>query len=225
MKHVRLRLSHTDRTIHPVHDFEIRHPDIQGSALVYWNPGLGETNAMIFKVNGEPDVYRTMLEDREETLAYSIAPVKEDRFFCCVCERLTDRDRAYVEAITDRRVVVVPPVTYNQDRTIDVTIVGPAADLDAVLDELPSSISVEVRSVGEYRTRPTAVTGALTRRQREAVEAAFARGYYDSPRRGSVSIVADELDVSPSTAAEHLRKAEAKIMRSALGKTDNSSRP
>lgn len=225
MKHLRLRLSHTDRTIHPVHDFEIRHPDINGSALVHWNPRLGETNAMIFRVDGEPDVYRAMLEDREETVMYSVAPVGDGHFFCCVCERLTDRDRMYVEAFTDRRVVVVPPVTYNQDRTIDVTIVGPAADLDAVLDELPSSLSVDVRSVGEYRARPTAAAGGLTRRQREALEAAFGCGYYDSPRRGSVSMVADELDVSPSTAAEHLRKAEAELVRSALGETATENRP
>lgn len=224
MKHLRLRLSHTDRTIHPVHEFEIRHPDIHGSALVHWNPGLSETNAMIFRVDGNSDVYRAMLENREETVAYSIAPVGSDRFYCYICERITDRDRAYVEAIADRRVVVIPPVTYNQDRTIDVTIVGPAADVDTVLDELPPSVSVEVRSIGEYRTRPTARASSLTQRQREAMEVAFSCGYYDSPRRGSVSMVADELDISASTAAEHLRKVEAELVRSALGETDAEGR-
>ncbi|MFC7174018.1 helix-turn-helix domain-containing protein [Haloplanus litoreus] len=46
----------------------------------------------------------------------------------------------------------------------------------------------------------------------------MACGYYDSPREGSVADVAATLDVAPGTAAEHLRKAEATVMRAAVGR-------
>lgn len=61
------------------------------------------------------------------------------------------------------------------------------------------------------------VTGAmLTAHQREAVEAALALGYYDIPRESSQEDIAAAIDCAPSTAAEHLRKAEGKLVQSAF---------
>lgn len=42
--------------------------------------------------------------------------------------------------------------------------------------------------------------------------------YYESPRDCTVADVAAALDIAPGTAAEHLRKAEATIMRHALNR-------
>ncbi|MFC6975764.1 helix-turn-helix domain-containing protein [Halomicroarcula sp. GCM10025709] len=52
----------------------------------------------------------------------------------------------------------------------------------------------------------------LSDRQREAVEAALSLGYYDIPRTATHEAVADALDCAPSTAAEHLRKAESRVL-------------
>jgi predicted DNA binding protein len=41
-------------------------------------------------------------------------------------------------------------------------------------------------------------------------------GYYGSPRAGTVEDVADELGCARSTAAEHLRKAEATVLSRAV---------
>lgn len=62
------------------------------------------------------------------------------------------------------------------------------------------------------------VSGAtLSDRQREAVEAGLALGYYEVPREASHEDVAEAIDCAPSTAAEHRRKAEAKLLRSTVG--------
>ncbi|MFD1515154.1 helix-turn-helix domain-containing protein, partial [Halomarina rubra] len=53
----------------------------------------------------------------------------------------------------------------------------------------------------------------LTTRQTEAVVAAVRVGYFATPRTGTVADVASTLDCSPATAAEHLRKAQAKVMQ------------
>lgn len=57
----------------------------------------------------------------------------------------------------------------------------------------------------------------LTTRQREAVAAAVDAGYYGATREGSVAAVAETLGCSTGTAAEHLRKAEARVMRAVVG--------
>jgi hypothetical protein len=57
----------------------------------------------------------------------------------------------------------------------------------------------------EHRTREAD-------RQREAITAASEVGYYDVPRTGSVAEVADRLGCAKSTASNHLRKAEARLV-------------
>lgn len=54
----------------------------------------------------------------------------------------------------------------------------------------------------------------LTERQLAILQAAAEMGYYDTPRRASIKDVAASMRVSASTASEHLRKAEEKIVKS-----------
>jgi predicted DNA binding protein len=53
----------------------------------------------------------------------------------------------------------------------------------------------------------------LTDRQREAVRAAVEAGYYAVPREASLADVAEAIGCAESTASEHLRRAEAAVMR------------
>jgi predicted DNA binding protein len=52
----------------------------------------------------------------------------------------------------------------------------------------------------------------LTERQMGTLKAAVDMGYFDTPRRASIKDVARGLKISPSTAVEHLRKAEKKVL-------------
>jgi predicted DNA binding protein len=52
----------------------------------------------------------------------------------------------------------------------------------------------------------------LTERQMKTLRTAVEMGYFDTPRRASVKDVARRLNVSASTAVEHLRKAEKKVL-------------
>jgi predicted DNA binding protein len=81
---------------------------------------------------------------------------------------------------------------------------------------VPAAVSVDVNRIGEYDAPPTSARGDLTDREYEAVSAAFAVGYYDVPRSGSLRAVADRLDCAPGTVSEHLRKAERELVRTAL---------
>jgi predicted DNA binding protein len=56
----------------------------------------------------------------------------------------------------------------------------------------------------------------LTDKQAAALSAAIEIGYFDTPRRASAEDLAERLGVSPSTAVEHLRKAEKKVLENYL---------
>jgi len=95
---------------------------------------------------------------------------------------------------------------------MELTLVGPGETVQRAVEAVPDDIGVDVREVGEYASHRFEPSAALTDRQFEAVAAAVDCGYYDEPREGSTAAVAEALDCSPGTAAEHLRKAKARVM-------------
>ncbi|ELZ95911.1 bacterio-opsin activator [Haloferax mucosum ATCC BAA-1512] len=86
--------------------------------------------------------------------------------------------------------------------------------LDEIRDDRDADISVTKISPASEPIRPPKPgrTELLTPRQREAVNLARERGYYNWPREVTARQLAAELDVSKTTFLEHLRKAEAKLM-------------
>jgi hypothetical protein len=216
MKYARLRIDHDPETLHPMHAFEMEHDRIEAVELCHWNTVFDDTNTFVFRVEGDPDPFRTKLEARPATITYSLTPASNGVFFCCVRDRVTAVDEGFIEAVAQGTLVVKPPVRFNPDGTTDVTLLGAPEDVEEAIDRLPQGMDVTVRSVGPYR-RWGGRAADLTDRQRDAVTAAVEHGYYDSPREGSVADIADDLGVATGTAAEHLRKAEATIMRQVVG--------
>jgi predicted DNA binding protein len=61
--------------------------------------------------------------------------------------------------------------------------------------------------------------GKLTERQREVLEHAFERGYFERPKRANATELADELGISQSTFTEHLMAAQRKLLEDILAET------
>lgn len=85
-------------------------------------------------------------------------------------------------------------------------------DLRNIVQELREFGSVEVMQLLPYQSAET----LLSDRQAEVVGLALAEGYYDWPRAADAETLAAELGIAHSTFLEHLRKAEARLLRSAL---------
>jgi predicted DNA binding protein len=81
------------------------------------------------------------------------------------------------------------------------------SDFRERLDDL---VDARVERVHEFRGGSGRAD--VTPRQQEALEAALDAGYYEVPRRASVSDVAGALDCATSTAGELLRRAEAGVV-------------
>jgi len=63
---------------------------------------------------------------------------------------------------------------------------------------------------------PAGIVPELTARQREVVAVAVAAGYYRIPRAVTTAEIADEVGIARRTAADHLRRAERKIVTSVV---------
>ncbi len=102
-----------------------------------------------------------------------------------------------------------PDVT---DRGTTLSLVGSQEAIAETLDEYESAgVSPELRKFGAYDGRDQPLD-QLTDRQREMVRTAYEMGYYEVPRTVTTEDVAAELDVDPSTVAEHLQRAERNLL-------------
>lgn len=94
------------------------------------------------------------------------------------------------------------------------------SDLSDEFDRMDITYTVE--SIREFNTEPDA-TG-LTDRQREVLVAAFEAGYYETPRRSSLTQVADQLGISKATCSDILHRAEGTIIEQYVAQLGDSAR-
>ncbi|RMB25426.1 helix-turn-helix domain-containing protein [Haloplanus aerogenes] len=111
------------------------------------------------------------------------------------------------------------------DGSLYVTVHLPSADrvrevierlhdrgFDASVQGLCRTVGAADESAATFVDRDT-----LTERQAEVVETAYEMGYFEYPRATNAERVAAELDIHPSTLAEHLATAQAKLLDQIVG--------
>jgi predicted DNA binding protein len=103
------------------------------------------------------------------------------------------------------------PIEVEDDGSFVLTLVGPMAAFREATPTDTDAYTVEVLETGEHHPELGDLFLSLTERQREVLEAATDLGYYDNPRQATHEDIAAEVDASPSTVGEHLRKVEAQV--------------
>lgn len=103
-----------------------------------------------------------------------------------------------------------------RDGTVEWQLTAPRDRLSALADQLDNfDISYRV----EYVRDQPGDEPLLTDRQERIVTAAVEAGYYDTPRKTSLTDLARDLDIAKSTASETLHRAEEKIVKEFLQST------
>lgn len=98
-------------------------------------------------------------------------------------------------------------------------LTAPRERLSALADQLEAlEIAFTVEQLHEH-VEPEQL---LTDQQLRLVERAVAAGYYDTPRRSSLTDLADELGIAKSTCSETLHRAEGKVMKQFLETSRNA---
>lgn len=206
---VEIRQPPADRN--PMHQFIVDQGEYAAARLLAREQYDGD-HAMLFHVEGPEAPYRDALDDRDVVREYTLDTCPDESFYLYVRETLTADDRAFSEAFSQPGLVLVPPVSYRADGTVRVTAVGPADAVQSAVEDVPETMGVDVRAVGEYLAGRVDGRLELTQRQFEAVEVAVELGYYSATREATLAEVATRLECSTGTAAELLRRAERTVM-------------
>lgn len=215
-KYLRVTLYPRSTTIHPTYDAMVEYDGVRDVRMLHWNVSDLRTPTLVFSFRGDAPGLSTELEDIPEVIDCETTPVGLDKHYLYLHEESTEVMRDLWGRATREGVVVLPPLRHTPEGGLETTVVGdPGAIQEGMLD-LPDGIEVEVRGVGEDYTRQESLLGRLSPRQREAVLAAHRLGYYDTPRQATHEDIAAEIGCAESTASEHIRKAEAKLVGGVL---------
>ena len=217
MNHLRLTLDAGGREadIHPMYGLMSDSAHVERATALQWNY-TGEELGILHHVEGDAEGFAAAVAEVPQVVDFELTRAGEGSFYAYLSDRLTPEAAGMFEVLAAGTAVVVPPVVFEPDGTVSFSVFGPAADLETALDLTPEFVEVEVRRVGGMAGLPGLHETVLSDRQRQAVRAGLELGYYGVPREASHEDVATAIDCAPSTAAEHLRKAESKLLHSVL---------
>lgn len=199
---------------HPMHALIDERDAVHRSELVLWNARDDAAFALLFRVLADRAVYEAALRETATIESYELVEAGPGELYLYVRETPPDRGASFVDAFAETDLVAVPPVTYLPGGRVTLQVLGEAAAVDAAVAALPDALDAELDAATGFA--PVGDRVGLTARQREAIRAADRVGYYAVPREGSLADVAADLNVATSTAGDHLRKAEARIVRGYL---------
>lgn len=212
MKYLELTVDMPAWARHPMQEF-CRQSDAMGRVeLITWNVTGEGAEYAFFRMQGDIDAYRDRIESVDSVREYNLTPIDDASFYSYVVQQPREAERMWRQAFMSRNLVVVPPIVYDGDVRMTLTVVGDNDDLQALLEDFPDDFDLTVNEVGDYDRRHATVVAGLTERQMEAIEIAVDLGYYAVPRGATLAEVAEELGCAESTASSHLRKAEERVM-------------
>jgi DNA-binding CsgD family transcriptional regulator len=170
------------------------------------------TAVLLGRVGGDLDRVRAVIEDRPETLGYSLSEDAPDSALLFVHTRPPTAVRRFLELPRSHEVFFDFPIEGTHDGRLRVAVVGESNEaIGRALADVPSGIGIDVERIGPYPDGPDSVAAVLTDRQREVLDVALDLGYYEVPRRATHRDVAEQMDLSVGTVTEHLQKVEARV--------------
>jgi len=105
-----------------------------------------------------------------------------------------------------------PPLAI-QDGKIKVSFLGSPKQVENFLQKMDvKGITYKVIMLSEATFGADSPLNQLTTKQREVITTAYRYGYYDIPRKLNSDELAAKLNIVNSTAVEHLRKAERRLL-------------
>ena len=199
-----------------MYDLLVNAPFVERATALQWNY-TDDAFAVLHHVEGDVEAFDAAVADVGPVVDYELAPAGDDAFYAYVLDETTTAFRALFEPLSLGGLVVVPPVVYRADGRVAMSVFGPGDVLQAAVEAADPPLELRIERVGGLTAAAPMAEASLSDRQREALDAALELGYYDVPRSANQADVAVALDCAPSTAAEHLRKGEATLLRSVLG--------
>ncbi len=139
-----------------------------------------------------------------------------------------EKDGVHVALVTFRPIGLIAeafrlPGVYSigpleiRDEKVKTSFVGKSSRISKFLEIMErAKVRYKVLFLGDAKFSPDSPLSKLTDRQRAILLSAYNMGYYDIPRRFDSEHLAKKLNLGKSTVAEHLRKAEQRLIAEAI---------
>lgn len=223
MKHVRLTVR-PDRERSPPFVDRLLDPSLVTEAqAIDWNRGASATSTHLYAVEGDGESVAAAARETPgvEAVRFSATGGTVSYLLLVLRDSEVPLFGGAGSAVDRTGLLVRRPLHYRDGR-IAGHIVGDPAVLQATIEDTPPSLSVDVEAVREFPSGRLDPATTLSPRQREAIEVALELGYYTLPRETTHEDIGETLGCAPNTASQHLRKAEAKLVRAGMDALDAS---
>ncbi len=179
------------------HDAEVfcqigGHSDKAGWGMVTIRGDDQELDKMVEEIKVHPSVGGVRIKDRQRGTVSLLVDVIR----CRACRVLITSKAFMVYPVGIKKGRMKWLLITDDNRTV--------GKLSEKLEEIGCDVKID-------RITPLSEKGVLTGRQQEIVQAAFAAGYFDFPRRIGSTRLANQLGVSVSTLSEVMRAAQRRI--------------
>ncbi|MHA2366044.1 MAG: helix-turn-helix domain-containing protein [Candidatus Hodarchaeales archaeon] len=201
----------------PFSIFSRNHADIE---ILLW---CNNSQYDILELRGESIALEKAVNDIKNELGMIVRCYPEYNHFQLVIKRC-ECDKLPLSSIYNRHnCVELLPVKFFAGREV-VNLIVTAEDAGLILEDICKENPLAKTKVLKLAPLKTVLNpnplllslddlkNNLSVRQLEAITSAYAKGYYELPRKVPVESLAGDMDIHRRTYEEHLRKAERKIM-------------
>ncbi|WP_256300807.1 helix-turn-helix domain-containing protein [Haloarchaeobius salinus] len=219
MRYLTLRVTGAEAELHPLVPALTDESVFRDAQMVDWAPSLDPPRAtVLLYVDGDIERFVDVLEETDLVLDYDVTRVGDERAYVYVHSEPHPVEWQLFDVGTTEGLIPVFPIQYHHDGSITARIVGPTETLQAAVESMPGGVETKLERVGEYDLGRPPIPPSLPPRQREALVTALELGYYEVPRAAGRDDVAAAMGCAPSTASEHLQKAERHVVRTYLNR-------
>lgn len=213
MKFARVRVSLEENQESPIHDALADTRAFDTVRVRYGGFSEDGPRTYVCSVAGDVSVLDSRLAATDGVITHEVLRRRSDYAVVYLVSELNDHEIWLQRVFTEQSLTMIPPVDVEAGYRFVFRLLGRSDDLQQAVTDASEQLPLDVERIGDYNQPDERITASLTNRQIEAVETAISTGYYSIPREGTAEDVAAALGCAPSTASEHLRKAESAIVR------------
>ena len=124
---------------------------------------------------------------------------------------LSSSDPWVLHSLLDAKFILVFPVLIRKGH-IEIELIAPRNKIDLIFNDPDwKKVNISVKQIGRY-----CPNSLLSQRQSDILNKALENGFFDIPRKKSLSALAVDLNISPSALSENLRRVNKKLAENYL---------
>jgi predicted DNA binding protein len=213
MRHLQLGLAGSETILHPLARTLTDDSMFTDARMMQWSATRDPDRAtVLLYLHGDLDAFERKLKQTELVLDYSFSKLDSGRGYVLLHSEPHPTEWRLFDIVNHEPIIPVFPFPYHADGSITIHVIGPLERLQAVVESAPPGSKRRSNASARTIWVKTQFRPPLADRQLEALAIALEIGYFEIPRNATRKDVADHLGCAPSTASEHLRKAERNVL-------------